>query len=310
MTFLLAGSALVLLLGCASMAILFLARIKRNDQELGIRIALGASRVRLIRPLIFEAAFISAAGAVFAILMTMATFDALLRQVPRIAYGNAEVGVDLRVIMFALALWFLVTAGFSVVMAFRSTRFDAQALIQGRRQGVTKSGRFGRPLIAIQVALAIALTFAAAVAGRAFLSVMRIPLGFNPDNIVTVNFRPEAKTGAERQAIYTRAIESAVSQSEVISAGATGSLPMSGEGPNNEMRMGGSDKNAGGVVHILPGYFETIGAQLLRGRTLNWYDVNSKADVSVITASAARILFPSRDPIGGAFTSGRGHRFI
>src|SRR5215475_11994780 len=190
MTFLLAGSALVLLLGCASLAILFLARIKRSDQELGIRIALGASRVRLIRPLIFEAAIISAAGAVFAILMTMATFDALLGQAPRIAYGNAALGVDQRVIVFALALWFLVVAGFSIVMALRSTRFDAQALIQGRRQGVTRNGGFGRPLIAIQVALAIALTFAAAVVGRAFLSVMRIPLGFNPDNVVTVNFRP------------------------------------------------------------------------------------------------------------------------
>jgi predicted permease len=310
MTFLLAGSALVLLLGCASLAILFLARVKRSDQEFGIRIALGASRVRLIRPLIFEAAIISAAGAVFAILMTMATFDALLRQVPRIAYGNAEVGVDLRVIVFALALWFLVTAGFSIAMAFRSTRFDAQALIQGRRLGATKSGRFGRPLIAIQVALAIALTFAAAVAGRAFLSVMRIPLGFNPANIVTVNFMPEAKTGAERQAIYTRAVESAVSQSEVISAGAIGSLPMSGAAPFEFMRRDGSDENVGGIVHVLPGYFETIGAQLLRGRTMNGDDVNGKADVSVITTSAARILFPNRDPIGGAFTSGRGHRFI
>lgn len=225
MAFLLAGSALVLLLGCASLAILFLARIKRNDQELGIRIALGASRVQLLRPLIFEAVIISVAGAVFAIMMTKLTFAALLRQVPSIAYGNATVGVDLRVIIFALMLWFLVTAGFSMVIALRSTRFDAQALIQGRRQGVTGSGRFGRPLIAAQVALAIALTFAAGIAGRAFLSVMRIPLGFNPENIVTVNFRPDAKTGTERQAIYTRAIESATSHSEVISAGAIFTLP-------------------------------------------------------------------------------------
>jgi predicted permease len=310
MAFLLAGSALVLLLGCASLAILFLARIKRSDQELGIRIALGASRVRLIRPLIFEAAIISAAGAVFAILMTIATFDALLRQVPRIAYGNAALGVDLRVIVFALALWLLVTAGFSVVMALRSTRFDAQALIQGRRQGVTKSRRFARPLIAIQVALAIALTFAAAVAGRAFLSLMRIPLGFNPGNIVTVTFKPEAKTGAERQAIYTRAIENAKNQGEVISAGAIGSLPMSGEAPYEFMRRDGSDENAGGIVHVLPGYFETIAVPLLRGRTLNWDDLRGRADVSVVTASAARILFPNRDPIGGAFSSRRGHRFI
>ncbi|HEY7184280.1 MAG TPA: ADOP family duplicated permease [Blastocatellia bacterium] len=309
MAFLLAGSALVLLLGCASLAILFLARIKRSDQEIGIRIALGASRARLVRPLIFEAAIISAAGAVFAVLMTMATFDALLRQVPRIAYGNATVGVDLRVIVFALALWFLVTAGFSIAMALRSTRFDAQALIQGRRRGVTRGGRFGRPLIAIQVALAIALTFGAAVAGRAFLSVMRIPLGFNQDNVVTVNFMPDAKTGAERQAVYIRAIENATSHSEVISAGAIYALPLSGAAPFGAMRMDGSDKNVGGIVHVLPGYFETISIPLLRGRTLNRDDARGGADVAVITDSAARILFPGRDPIGGSFSNSRGRRF-
>jgi predicted permease len=309
MAFLLAGSALVLLLGCASLAILFLARIKRSDQELGIRIALGASRVRLIRPLIFEAAIISAAGAVFAILITMATFDALLRQTPSIAYGNATVGVDLRVIVFALALWFLVTAGFSIMMALRSTRFDAQALIQGRRQGVTRGGRFGRPLIAVQVALAIALTFAAGIAGRAFLSVMRIPLGFNPDNVISVTFIPEAKAGVERQAIYTRAIESATSHSEVLSAGAIFTLPLGGARPFDAMRMDGSDKNVGGIIHALPGYFETLSVPLLRGRTLNWDDARSGADVAVITASAARILFPNRDPIGGSFSNSRGRRF-
>ncbi|MCI0392516.1 MAG: ABC transporter permease [Acidobacteria bacterium] len=310
MTFLLAGSALVLLLGCASLAILFLARIRRSEHETGIRIALGASRIRLIRPMILEAALISAAGAAFAILMTMVTSDALLRQVPRIAYGNAAVGVDLRVILFALALWFLVIASLSIVIALRSTRFDVQALIQGRRQGVSRRGGIGRPLIAIQVALAIALTFGASIAGRAFLSVMRMPLGFNPDNVITVAFTSDAKTGAERQAIYTRAIESATSQSEVISAGAIYSLPLSGALPFGPVLMEGSNENVGGIVHVLPGYFETIGAPLLRGRTLNWDDARSRADVSVITESAARTLFPNRDPIGGAFSSGPGRRFI
>jgi predicted permease len=310
MTFLLAGSALVLLLGCASLAILFLARIKRSEHETGIRIALGASRVRLIRPMILEAALISAAGAVFAVLMTTLTFDTLLRQVPRIAYGNAAVGVDLRVILFALALWFLVIAGLSVVIALRSARFDAQALIQGRSQGASRRGGIGRPLIAVQVALAIALTFAAGIAGRAFLSVMRMPLGFNPDNIITVTFIPDAKSGAERQAVYMRAIESATSQSEVISAGATGSLPMTGARPYEPLRMDGSNENVGGVVHVLPGYFETIGMPLLRGRTFSWDDAHGRAEVSVITESAARILFPNGDPIGGAFSSGSGRRYI
>jgi hypothetical protein len=73
--------------------------------------------------------------------------------------------------------------------------------------------------------------------------------------------------------------------------------------------MDGSDKNVGGIVHVLPGYFETISIPLLRGRTLNRDDARGGADVAVITDSAARILFPGRDPIGGSFSNSRGRRF-
>jgi ABC-type antimicrobial peptide transport system permease subunit len=85
---------------------------------------------------------------------------------------------------------------------------------------------------------------------------------------------------------------------------------MSGDAPFDAMRMDGSDKNVGGIVHVLPGYFETISVPLLRGRTLNWDDARGRGDVAVITDSAARILFPNRDPIGGSFSNPRGRRFI
>jgi ABC-type antimicrobial peptide transport system permease subunit len=91
MAFLLAGAALVLLLGCSNLAILYLARIKRNEIESGIRIALGATRLRLLRPLIFETAIVSLVGTLAAVLVTLATFNALVPHVPPITYRSAAI---------------------------------------------------------------------------------------------------------------------------------------------------------------------------------------------------------------------------
>ena len=156
MAFLLVAATFVLLIGCANLAIMLLARSKRNEHEIGVRSALGASWPRLVCPLLFEACLISLAGALLAILVTAITFNALLRQVPQIAYGNAPVGVDLRVVVFALGLGLVACLAFSIVPAWRSGRLDSLVLIQGRyKHGNRQNGRLGRPMIAIQIALAL-----------------------------------------------------------------------------------------------------------------------------------------------------------
>jgi putative ABC transport system permease protein len=314
MGFLLAAAALVLLIGCANLAIMLLARGKRDEHEIGVRLALGASRGRIVRPIIIEAALISVAGALLAVLATDLTFNALLRLVPRVVYGNAPIGVGPRVMLFAFCLALLAGLSFSVLPAWRSSRLDAQTLILGRYQRIGgrrgRQRRFDRAMIAIQVALALPLVFGVAIACRAFLSVLSVPLGFTPDNIITLHIYPGGESGAERQAFYVRAIETMARHGDVGSVGAAGSLPLDSPVPNDGVPDAATGKLAAGIDHVLPGYFETIGIPLIRGRLLNWNDLPGGASASVISESAARRLFPGRDPLGAIFTNRRGRQFV
>lgn len=314
MAFLLAAAAFVLLIGSANLAIMLLARSKRDEHEIGVRLALGASRGRIVRPIIIEAFLISLAGALLAVLVTSLTFSGLLRLVPPQVYFNAPVGVSHRVMVFALGLALLAGLVFSVIPAWRSSRLDAQTLILGRSQQIGgRRGRrrqFDRLMIAIQVALALPLLFGVAIACRSFLSVLSVPLGFTPDNIITAYINPIGEKEAARQAFYVRAIETMARRGDVISTSAAGSLPLDNSMANDAVPGVAPGKSAAGIIHILPGYFETIGVPLIRGRMLNWDDVRGGAISSVISESAARSLFPGRDPLGATFTNSRGRQFI
>jgi putative ABC transport system permease protein len=187
MKWLFAASSLVLLIGCANLANMLLARSHRNQRATGLAIALGATRMRVIRPLLFESAIIGVAGAAIALVVTSIAFDALLKQVPRGAYGPAPVGVDLRVSLMALGAGLLAGVLFAAVPAWRSSRRDVQALLQNRRAIGRGRSRFGSPMVAVQVALAVMLIFGAAVTTRAFVTVLQIPLGFDDRNVIRLS---------------------------------------------------------------------------------------------------------------------------
>jgi putative ABC transport system permease protein len=168
MRFLLAAAGCVLLIACINLANMLMARGERGRRETGVRAALGANRRRLIMPLVFESLLIGVAAAALAVLTTSATFEALLRHVPPLAYRNAPVGVDLRVTSFAMILGLLASFSFAVIPAWRSARVDVRALIDKSR--ITARGAWkilDRPLVAMQVALAVVLVFSAAMVGRA-----------------------------------------------------------------------------------------------------------------------------------------------
>jgi putative ABC transport system permease protein len=227
MRFLLAAALLVLLIGCANLANLFLARAQRQQRDLGIRAALGASRMRILRPLVLEAALIGMAGAGLAVAVTALSFDALIGQVPPIAYGSAMVGVDLRVGAFAMALGCVGAGLFAMLAAWRVSRLDLIAIIQRRLAGSPAiSRRFGQPMVAAQVAIAVVLVFGAAVAGRALFSILQVPLGFTSDRVISITAIPhDVTTGRE---FYTFILDRLRGHADVVSAGAGGALPLSG----------------------------------------------------------------------------------
>jgi predicted permease len=307
MQFLLGAAALVLLIGCANLANMLLARGRARERDTALRAALGASRVRVIRPILLEALMLGLAGSALALLATGAVFEALLRQVPAQVYGNAPIGIDGRVATIGLALGVAGALFFAAVPAWRALGFDVRSLMQGR----TRAGganRLGRPMVAGQVALAIVLVFGAVVAARAFVSVLSVPLGFNAENVLTVAFFP-GQDVEDRQGFVVDVIDTLRQRSDVVSIGAAGTMPFDNSAYDEGVQAPGSEDYVAGIVHVLPGFFEATGIPLRRGRLLTWDDVRGDAQVAVVSESAARALYGDADPLGRLFDNGRDREF-
>ena len=307
MILLVAAAALVLTIGCANLANMLLARAARSERESGVRAALGASRIRLLRPVLFESVILGVGGAVMALFAGWATFDLLLPHIPRLAYGSAPVGVDRRIASIALGLGLLAGLCFAVVPAWKSARVDPQVLLQ-RRARRPRRGWLKHPLIALQVAASIVLVFGAAVAARAFVSRLNVPLGFEPAHVVTVSVWPLDK-GTGLQDFYIAVIKSLTARPDVLAAGAAGSMPLDGSAPDEGMGLPDGTRGPAGLVHVLPGYFEAAGIRVVRGRSLDWKDVGENSGAALLSQSAASAAFPGSDPLGKTFTNTRGRTF-
>jgi len=279
---------------------MLLTRTRRREREIGLQVALGATRLRLVRGIFFETLIVGLTAALLAMVVTASTFDLLIRQVPPIAYGNVTVGLDLRVAVFSVVLGIVAGIFFAVLPAWWSARLDVRTLIGGSPSGEGRRRRGFGPMITAQVALAIVLVFGAVIAGRAFISVLQIPLGFSPDNLIVINARPLG-IDPDLGSFYARALEALSRRVDVVVASAGSSIPPDGFGAVEEVETSGGQR-AVDVIHVLPGYFETLGVPLLRGRLLTQDDVRS-ADVAVVSESAARALFPDRNALGATLRS-------
>jgi putative ABC transport system permease protein len=309
MALLVIAAALVLLVGCANLANMLMARTQRREREIGLHVALGATRLRIVRPIFFETMIVGIAAALLALLVTALMFELLLRQVPPAAYGSANIQFDIRVAVFAIGLGVLAGFVFAVVPSWWCARLDVQALVRGRRAGRwRRHGTLGQPMIAVQVGVAIVLVFGAVIAGRALVSVLRVPLGFSPDNLIAINARPDELSTADFRGFYERSVETLRRRSDVMAAGAGGSVPTDGFRAAENVETSGHQRPVD-VLHVLPGYFETIGMPLLRGRLLTREDMRGGFNGAVVAESAAQALFPEQDPVGATFRSRQGRHF-
>jgi predicted permease len=308
MQLLLASAMLVLLIGCANLANLLVVRGHRQERETAVRAALGAGMLRLVRPLVFEGVLVAMAGAVAAILATRLGFASLLRHVPPIAYREAPVGVDIRVTLMMTAFALAGAITFTVLPAIRVMRLRVPDTLKGNQSTIRR--RLGTPLVALQVGIAIVLVFGTVVASRAFLEVLRVPLGFEAHHVITIDLAPprEAK-GIQRQAFYVRLLETLAAHREVVSVGAAGALPLDNRAPYSGAFVSDERRSPAGVVHVLPGFFETARMRLLRGRLPRFEDVSDRANVAVVSDSAARALFGNRDPLGATFSASENREF-
>lgn len=307
--FLLAAALLVVLLGCANLAHHLSLRSDHHRRELAVRLALGASRGRLVRPLLIESVMVGAAAGSLAVLVNAVAFEALIREVPSALYRGAPVGVSLRVVVFALALGIGSGVMFACVPAWRAARYDVQPLLRSWAEPAVRGLR-GHWLVTVQTALAIALVSGAVVAAQALVSALGVPLGFSHENVAVVRISPrEADSGPTLDALYERALESLRGRAEVLGAGATSSLPLDGQAAESAVRALGGGRV--GLVGVLPGYFEAAGIRLVRGRLLDPRDLRRGDNPAVVSEHAIGLLAPpSRDVIGETLEGIDGRRFV
>ncbi len=318
---------LVLLIVCANLGSLTLARTVTRDKEFAVRQALGASRTRLIRQLLTEWILVSSGGALLGALLARWT-GALLVRIISTSQNSVflDLSLDTRIIGFVLAGAGLTPLLFGLLPALHSTRVALSSAMKGSQSSEAgRSLRFHvrRWIIGSQVALSLILLVAAGLLLRSFVKLVTLDIGFDRNNVLLVHTDLQAaKIPVDRQAATYDEIERRLSALPgVLSVGRSMITPISGDlGVNTSVRTewtkpsiaqkdfaGWSDADTKFVVYqdyISPGYLPTLRMRLLAGRNFTSADMRSSPAVAIVNQTFARRFFPGLNPIGRAYLEG------
>jgi putative ABC transport system permease protein len=302
--------AFLLLIACANIANLLLARAASRKKEIAIRTALGASRRRVLRLLLTESLMLSLVGGGIGFLLALWGADALMALEPDNIPRLHEVGVDTSVFLFTLAVSIVTGIVFGLIPGMRAARPDLnEALKEGSRGSMGSAGskRTRSVLVALEVALSLVLLVGAGLMIKSFIRLQQTNLGFNPENVLTVNLTlPESRYPEERQqaSFFEVALSRLQSVSGVQSVGATTSLPLTLSLNGSDFRIEGHPDPEPGKELIInmssvsPGYFHTLGVPIMKGRDFSDRDNKDAPEAAIINNDLARTYFPNEDPIG------------
>ncbi|HSE97852.1 MAG TPA: ABC transporter permease [Blastocatellia bacterium] len=300
----------VLLIACANVANLLLARAAARQKELALRTALGASRGRLIRQLLNESLLLAVIGGVAGLLLAYWAIEALIAFNPGNIPRLEEVSLDGRVLAFTLGVSFITGLIFGVIPALQASRPDLnESLKEGGRSSAGGAGhrRVRSIFVVSEVALALVLLVGAGLMIKSFAKLQRVDLGYNPENVLTARvLLPGSKYGdnPKRAAFFKQAVERLAAIPGVQAAGAISWLPLIGLGSSTSFWVDGRPEPPPGerpgtdVRVITPGYFAAMGIPLIKGRILDERDTAEGPRVLVINETMARQFFPGEDPIG------------
>jgi putative ABC transport system permease protein len=304
----------LLLIACANVANLLLARGEARHREIAARVALGASRGRLLRQLLTEGAALAAISAVSGLLLAAATLRLIVWWNPAGIPRLEQAAIDGRVLIFTAGLALLTTIVFSLAPAARMFRADlTDAIKQGSANATVGAGRqrFRRALIVGQMALAVVLLVGAGLMLRTLWSLQHIDLGFNPSGVLTMGLSlPRANYDDARVVdFYSRLVDAVKALPGVADAGVARSLPLGSTIGDFGLRVDGyvppPGTNAKGDWQIVSaGYIEAMGEQVVRGRTILPTDTPTSQLVALINDEMARKYWSGRDALGGRFRIG------
>lgn len=297
---LLAAAALFMLIGCANVANLLLARGLAREREMAIRFAVGAARGRIFRQLTVESCVLAVAGGLCGFALTWAAWSILPAiapvSIPRLAAARADAGV----FEFAVALALLNGLLFGLAPAFRMARSTAL------RTHASPAGRdrMRSTLVAAEIAVAALIAVTGAQVLSAFLRLIGTDPGFNARGVIAsvVLPAPERYPDPDQRAIFFKKIlDAARAIPGVESAGTVDALPFSGENHGGSVSPGGlyDPRELIAEVDVAGGqYLQTMGAQLVEGRWFRDDEMNATGDAAIVSTSVARRLWPGAHPIG------------
>ena len=309
-------TSLVLLIACANVASLTLARMLSRDRELALRSALGAGRGRLVRQLLTESTLLAVAGGVIGVLFSLGTVDMLTRFVGRFTARTGEVSIDVSVLLFTLLISVLTGILFGTLPALGTRVNVVSALKQGSNQAGDGTGRrrMQSALIVAQVAVSVVLLVGAGLLLTSFYRLQRVDAGYRSEGVLSAqvsgNFSRYGNINALRR-LYLPILDRLDGQPGIVSAAITNAVPLSGAAPGTtRFEVEGrptDDPNLRPTTDVRVAsdrYFETIGIPLVSGRVFNRFDTQESLPVAVINSAMAR-YWQGQNPLGTRISTNR-----
>jgi putative ABC transport system permease protein len=305
----------VLLIACANVANLMLARATGRQKEIALRAALGANRWRIVRQLLTESVIVALIGGALGVLVAFWGIDLLRAGNPgeaaKYAPGWNQLGINLSVLVFTVGLSVLSGLLFGLAPALQVSKPNLNnALKEGGRQGAGGSQRLRSSLVVCEIALSMILLVGAGLLVRSFLALLKTDPGFNPDHVITANLvLPIAKykEDAQRAAFYSDLVQRVQAVPGIQSAAMVNFIPLGGANSSDTFLVEGVPEPAhgqefGGRYRVCtPDYFQTMEIPVLKGRAFTAEDKTGSTPVAIVNETMARKHWPNGDALGKRF---------
>src|ERR1043166_2126652 len=315
---LLATVVFVLLIACANVANLLLARASSRRKEMAIRGALGAGRGRIIRQLLTESLLLSAVGGLVGLLIAIWGTPLLVSFIPEKVPRIHEINVDLRVLGFAFLVSIVTGVVFGLAPALQASRIDLNESLKESAKGTTgglRQNRLRAFLIVSEVSLAVILMIGAALLTKSFVRLIDVKPGFDPSHTLTMEVSlptlPPSKyaNDQEQAAFFQEVLDRLNHSTGVTAAGAVLSMPLTGAEESTDIFIEGRPSAAGqrpnsDYTIVIPTFFGALRFPLLRGRQFTDLDRPDTPGVIIINDALAERYWPNEDPLGKRFTVG------
>jgi predicted permease len=300
---------MVLLIACANVAGLMLARAGGRRREIAIRLAMGAGRGALVRQLLVEGLILASAGGALALLVASWSTDALIRLLPGGYAGNwLSPAIDFPLLAFTAALAVLSGLAFALIPALQATRPDVADTLKNQAASTTATrgaARFRRVMVSAQVALSMLLLAGAGLFTTSLARLLKVDLGFRTEHVMTFSLDARMGRPALNNAIaFYREFQQRLSAAGDVSAvAAADNGPFSNSNRGSNLTIEGyeprEDEGVGSsIVGVSPGFFHAMGVPLRAGRDIDERDTASAPKVVVINEAFARRYFAGRNPLG------------